>query len=231
MCIYPRSITHPLLNHYTTRTRPIHQLLYQLIHYSRFNSNQQYISKLTSAITHRTASGIRMSFFTATHSPTPTTRSSILKPFNTMLFVCDIQETFRGKIYNWPDIVSIGSSLTNVGKILDMQIIITEQNPFKDTIHEIDTVSHSDKMLVYKKTKFSMITNELQSRLSRDYVHENIIIYGIETHVCILQTCVDLIRMKYNVYVVVDGVGSQRKQDHKIAIQRLIQGMYIYMYI
>jgi RNA recognition motif-containing protein len=55
--------------------------------------------------------------------------------------------------------------------------------------------------------------------------HENevdkVILCGIETHVCILQTCVDLRRNNFDVYLPVDAVGSQRLQDHEVAIRRL----------
>ncbi len=167
----------------------------------------------------------KMSFTTnTTHSPThPHTRTSIIKPQNTILFICDIQETFRNKMFNWSELITVASGLTRIGKILDMQIIVTEQQPFSATVQEIDLVTHSDKVLLYKKTKFSMITPELQLFLNKNYVHENIILYGLESHVCVLQTCIELIRLKYTVYLVIDGIGSQRQQDHTTAIQRLIQ--------
>lgn len=50
---------------------------------------------------------------------------------------------------------------------------------------------------------------------------DKVVLCGIETHVCILQTCVDLRRNNFDVYLPVDAVGSQRLQDHDVAIKRL----------
>ena len=48
-----------------------------------------------------------------------------------------------------------------------------------------------------------------------------VVLCGIETHVCILQTCVDLRRNNFDVYLPVDAVGSQRREDHDVALKRL----------
>lgn len=65
-------------------------------------------------------------------------RVSPLKPSNTLFFICDIQETFRGKIHNWDQLLKVSTCLTKVGKALDIQIIVTEQQPFKPTVSELD---------------------------------------------------------------------------------------------
>ncbi|MFX4243335.1 isochorismatase family protein, partial [Aliarcobacter butzleri] len=52
---------------------------------------------------------------------------------------------------------------------------------------------------------------------------KNIIVAGIETHVCVLQTCIDLIENRFNVILVTNCSGSRAKLDHKMAIKRLIQ--------
>lgn len=66
-----------------------------------------------------------------------------------------------------------------------------------------------------------MITHDVTLYLNKNYVSENIVIYGIESHICVLQSSIELLRMKYNVYVVTDAVGSQRSYDHDIALRRL----------
>ena len=52
---------------------------------------------------------------------------------------------------------------------------------------------------------------------------KNIVVAGIETHVCVLQTCIDLLENGFNVILVTNCCGSRTKLDHKMAIKRLIQ--------
>ena len=48
-----------------------------------------------------------------------------------------------------------------------------------------------------------------------------IIVAGMETHVCVLQTVLDLLANGYQVYVVADGIASRREIDQQIALERL----------
>ena len=52
---------------------------------------------------------------------------------------------------------------------------------------------------------------------------KNVLIVGIETHVCVLQTTLDLLEKGYTVHIVVDGVSSQRLTDRATALHRLSQ--------
>lgn len=50
-----------------------------------------------------------------------------------------------------------------------------------------------------------------------------IVVAGMETHVCVLQTAIDLIAMGYQTYVVVDAIAARNGIDHAVALQRLAQ--------
>lgn len=50
---------------------------------------------------------------------------------------------------------------------------------------------------------------------------KQIIVAGCETHVCVMQTALDLLRNQYDVAVLVDAVGSRRRLDKETALQRL----------
>jgi nicotinamidase-related amidase len=47
------------------------------------------------------------------------------------------------------------------------------------------------------------------------------VLIGIETHICVLQTALDLLSRGYRVYVAADAVGSRHRIDHDVALQRL----------
>jgi len=48
-----------------------------------------------------------------------------------------------------------------------------------------------------------------------------IIVAGVETHVCVLQTVLDLLAWGYQTYVVVDAVAGRRQRDHQVALERM----------
>jgi len=52
---------------------------------------------------------------------------------------------------------------------------------------------------------------------------KKVLIVGIETHVCVLQTALDLIERGYEVHILVDGVSSRKLTDRATALHRLSQ--------
>lgn len=73
------------------------------------------------------------------------------------------------------------------------------------------------------KTKFSMLVDEIVSAIDALPHVKQVLIVGIETHVCVLQTTLDLLEKGYEVHIVVDGVSSQRLTDRATALHRLSQ--------
>ena len=83
-----------------------------------------------------------------------------------------------------------------------------------------------EKTMIFEKTKFSMITDEVNNKLKEIgglTERNDIILTGIEGHICVLQTTLDLLKMGYNVHLCVDAIDSQREIDKDIAMKRLNQ--------
>merc|ERR1712216_237946 len=80
---------------------------------------------------------------------------------------------------------------------------------------------------VLEKTRFSMVPEHGDPAASDDWLTEasrsSYVIMGLETHVCVQQTVLDLLAMEKDVHVVVDCVTSQRNTDREIAIERMKQ--------
>jgi isochorismate hydrolase len=111
--------------------------------------------------------------------------------------------------------------LLNFAKEMAIPILITEQYPkgLGRTIPEIK--NELGPNLPIEKVTFSCCGvetfNEGLGRLKRNQV----ILIGIETHVCVLQTATDLIQKGYEVYVVADAVCSRKKLDWEIGLRWL----------
>ncbi|KAI8148746.1 Isochorismatase-like protein [Fennellomyces sp. T-0311] len=109
--------------------------------------------------------------------------------------------------------------MIKASKHLDIPVVVTEQYPkaFGPTVQELDI---SDAALTLTKTKFSMLLPEVESLLKKNNT-KSIILVGIESHVCVLQTALDLLENNYDVHVVADGVSSQNPSEIGIALQRM----------
>jgi nicotinamidase-related amidase len=135
----------------------------------------------------------------------------------TAFLCCDIQSVFQETIYRFPHVVHTASVLVSAAKILNIPVVVSEQYPEKlgHTVADIDiTRAH-----VYSKTTFSMITPDFPTSILRDT--DAFVLFGIEAHVCVQQTALDLLEAGKSVVLVTDGVSSSRELDRSTAIQRL----------
>lgn len=73
----------------------------------------------------------------------------------------------------------------------------------------------------YEKVAFSCCDNEHAMEAIAGLNRKNIILFGIETHVCVLQTALDLLEKGYHPVVIEDCVGSRKASDKRTAIERM----------
>ncbi|HEY7535768.1 MAG TPA: hydrolase [Thermodesulfobacteriota bacterium] len=138
------------------------------------------------------------------------------------LIVIDMQEKLINAIPEEKRDITIKNSniLIEVAKTLNIPITTTEQYPkgLGPTIPEIkETIGDGFKPI--EKLVFSCARSpEFKSAL-KETQREKVLLCGIETHVCVLQTVLDLINNGYTVYVPADAVTSRKEIDWKIGIK------------
>ncbi|KAI8904679.1 Isochorismatase-like protein [Gorgonomyces haynaldii] len=133
--------------------------------------------------------------------------------------LCDIQSSFSKHIHQYPRIVKTAQKLLAASRILEQPLIVTEQYP--ERLGQTDnTLDISGAVIVEPKMRFSMITPKIKSYLAEQKI-QKCIVFGIEAHVCVTQTCLDLRKEGIETFVVADGVSSINKQEIGIALQRL----------
>jgi len=142
---------------------------------------------------------------------------------NPALFICDVQERFRPAIYEFPKVISTSKKMLQACGPLQIPVYITTQNRARlgETVSELQPyLSGSHIRADVDKTLFSMITPEIGEKL-RVGDPVDAVIVGIEAHVCVTQTALDLIRLGHRVYVLADGVSSINPQERGVALARL----------
>lgn len=136
---------------------------------------------------------------------------------NTALLICDMQEAFRKAIYRFDAVVSTSQKMLSAAQVLDIPVFATTQNAARlgQTVEELDI---SRAKVVIDKKAFSMALPEIMSSL--DGVPTSVAIVGIEAHVCVLQTTIDLLQAGHHVYLITDGISSCNPAEIGVALSR-----------
>lgn len=144
-----------------------------------------------------------------------------IKRENTIAVIIDIQERLYPFIHENEILTEKVSRLIKGLRTLGIEIIVTEQYSkglgatIKPVQESLGDYKHLEKM------SFSCCRlSDFNSRLSTSG-KKFVIICGIESHVCVLQTVLDLLEKGYTPVLVEDCVSSRNPNDKKIAVERM----------
>ena len=148
--------------------------------------------------------------------------SNKLLPKVNALIIIDVQEKIIRAISNKDSINKNIKKLIDAYQILEENIFISEQNPFKlgATIPELLPKNGFKKI---EKMEFSLADIQDFLKEVKNKKITNLIVCGIETHICIQQTVLDCLQKGFEVILVSDAMSSRNRVDHEIALQRMIQ--------
>jgi len=148
----------------------------------------------------------------------------ILDSNKTVLIVVDFQEAFRSPINDFAQIASRISIAVRGFQILNLPIIVTEQYPkgLGRTAEEI-LFSLPPEFEFVEKTAFSSCGATRFMEKLRATGASQIVLCGLEAHVCVNQTAHDLLNENYEVHILTDCVGSRFTPDREIALRKMQQ--------
>lgn len=136
------------------------------------------------------------------------------------LFVCDVQKVFQPLIHQMGAVEQGSATLLAVAKEAGLPVVVTEQYPkaFGVTVDSVWGSGSRDEWehAIVEKSKFSMVSPEALERAGSEL--SSVILTGIEAHVCVQQTALDLLEMGVDVHLVVDAISSQRVTDRDTAL-------------
>ncbi|MEW6713503.1 MAG: hydrolase [Nitrospirota bacterium] len=137
----------------------------------------------------------------------------ILTKDNSVLVIVDVQEKLAAVMKQKETAVNNCLHLLEAAKLLNIPIVVTEQYPkgLGHTINEIKKALPAYKPL--EKVTFDCCKGGGFLRKITSLKRKHIILTGMETHVCVLQTCLSLLK-KYSVHLVSDAVCSRKKDDY-----------------
>lgn len=140
---------------------------------------------------------------------------------NTVLVLVDVQEKLTAVMHHREELIQNLVSLLQGISHLNIPVIWLEQTPQKigPTIRELQAELKDNTPI--EKTTFSASGSPLFLERLEQCNRRQVLLAGIETHVCIYQTAVDLIRRSYAVEVVADAVSSRHPINHQIGLEKI----------
>lgn len=144
----------------------------------------------------------------------------LLSPASSTLLVVDVQEKLLPLIEHPQSIERNILLLLQSAQLLGVKSALTEQYP-RGLGPTIESIRNFDGPIAHEKTMFSC----RQSAAIFDEAHHSgrrqFVVVGIETHVCVQQTVLDVLGMGFDVFVIADAVGSRHGLDHDLALKRM----------
>lgn len=144
-----------------------------------------------------------------------------LKKEDATLVVVDMQERLMSAMPGAESGIAVRNVkiLIEAAGILDIPVHVTEQYPkgLGPTIGEIKE-SVGEGFSPIEKLVFSCARSPEFMEALKDHGRSSVLLCGVETHVCVLQTAIDLVNEGYRVYIPADAVVSRKEIDWKMAI-------------
>lgn len=147
----------------------------------------------------------------------------ILESSKTALVVVDIQEAFRNVVPDFAVVASRASIAVRGFQILGAPVIVTEQYPkgLGHTAEEIHLVL-PDGFEVIEKTAFSSCGSEEFVTQMNTLGIKQVVLCGLETHICVSQTAHDLLDLGLKVHLLTDCVCSRFEYDKQAGLAKML---------
>lgn len=140
---------------------------------------------------------------------------------NAVLNIIDIQGRLATLMYRRDDLYANVNRIIKACGVLDIPVIWNEQLPDKlgETAPEIKQTLEGHQPVI--KPCFSCCGHEPFNEQLQSLGRNQVILTGIETHICVYQTARDLLRAGYKVHVLADCVSSRVELNYRVGLDRM----------
>lgn len=144
-----------------------------------------------------------------------------LAPENTLVMVIDMQERLQPLIHDDARVRRNAATLAEGARLLGVPVFVTEQYPkgLGRTVPELRAAVDAAGG-VLEKTSFSCAADPMIGARIQASGRPNVVLAGVEAHICVLQTALDLLEGGWSVFLAEDAVGSRAPQGKEAGIAR-----------
>lgn len=142
---------------------------------------------------------------------------------NSLLLMVDMQEKLLPAMHEGEFCINRNLLLLQGAAALELPVVVSEQYPqgLGPTVAELKGACRPEWPIA-AKTSFSCFGDEEPAALIRNLNAETLIVSGVESHVCVLQTALDAADEGYRVIVVSDAVASRKAEDRCTALKLML---------
>ena len=146
-----------------------------------------------------------------------------LVPDWSSLVIIDVQPVLTKTIFEVERVLSRIAFLAKVARLLEIPIFTTEQNPSRMGATHESLQPLIDPARTFSKMSFDAGgCREFLLALEQDFeVRKQVVIVGLETHICVAQTAQGLKNSGYEVVVCPDAVSARTQERHKLGMERI----------
>ena len=140
---------------------------------------------------------------------------------NSVLVIVDVQGKLAQLMYQKDALFENLQKIIRGAQILQVPILWVEQNPkgLGPTIPEVAELLRDIEPI--SKLSFSCCANERFMQRLEALGHRQALLAGIETHICVHQTAMDLLQLGYEVQIVTDAVSSRTVENKQIGLEKI----------
>jgi len=140
------------------------------------------------------------------------------------VLLVDVQEKLLPAIQRHAGVISACRQLLEGARLFKLPILVTEQYPkgLGSTERTLMGAVDTTMTQVIEKPTFSAWEHEPIRQVMRTLDRPQVLVAGIETHICVQQTVLDLRSRDYDVYVCADAIGARSQLDNDTAIRRMV---------
>lgn len=142
-----------------------------------------------------------------------------------MFWQCDLQEEFLAEAFQPKSVVFVAKMMAKAAHLISIPLIVSELESKGPTVPEVSAAWETPPAVVVRRTSLSACTPEALAVLEG---RKSVVLYGLEAHAAVMQTCLDLIAHGFDVYLLVDGISCRQPLARSTALQRMNQagGMF-----
>lgn len=147
---------------------------------------------------------------------------TILNIEDSVVMIIDVQEKLLNAVFNKASLEKKATTLANTAKILGIPVIVTEQYP-KGLGATVESLKEAlpENTQYFEKTAFSALENNDVLEALKNLGKKQVVIFGIETHICVSQTTNALIQEGFEVSVIRDACGSRSELEYLAGLERM----------
>ncbi len=147
--------------------------------------------------------------------------SKLLLTEKTCLLIIDIQQRILPVIKDYELVVENTLKLIKGFKAMNLPIYFTEQYPKGLGPTEDKILKELEELNPIEKMTFSCSGAGELFNILKTNNHSQVVVCGVESHVCVQQTVLDLIENDFQVNLAADAVSSRKEKDYLIALDRM----------